>query len=107
MADGGSKSWVHPLHAQVDSEGRIQLTWELGNPEAVAIRTNNLEELQPVTIEKSYWRQVKKPPRAQPRLISSAHKYGFSNTLTPNVKLGTKESLSEMDTLIADTKDMR
>ncbi|CCU75351.1 unnamed protein product [Blumeria hordei] len=106
-ADGGSKSWVHPVHAQVDSDGRVQLTWELGNPEAVAIRTNKLGELKPAAAEKSYWRQVKRPTRAQTRPISSAHEYGLSNMLNSNVKLGTKESLSEMDTLIADTKELR
>ncbi|EPE36778.1 hypothetical protein GLAREA_08941 [Glarea lozoyensis ATCC 20868] len=49
---GGSKVWVEPLHAHVDTNGKVQLTVQKADVEAVAVKegkTDKLEEMKPKT----------------------------------------------------------
>jgi hypothetical protein len=42
---GGSKIWVEPKSATIDAKGRVQLTVELGDPEAVAVKEDKTQEI--------------------------------------------------------------
>ncbi|KAI0998673.1 hypothetical protein K3495_g9524 [Podosphaera aphanis] len=122
-APGGSKSWIHPTIAQIDSTGRVQLEWELGNPEAVAVRTNKVDEIQNDQKKQVFWRGVGAFPRPnlnnssqrtnegssaarKQNRLSSASEYGLS-TLVPLPKkpsykevLDKQETASELDSLL-------
>ncbi|PVH83506.1 hypothetical protein DL98DRAFT_513028 [Cadophora sp. DSE1049] len=59
---GGSKMWVHPTKAHVDPTGRVVLTVESGDPEAVAVHEGTTDQI---------------PVVATPKL--SSRTYGMSN----------------------------
>ncbi|KAK0112728.1 hypothetical protein ONS95_014464 [Cadophora gregata] len=49
---GGSKMWVHPTKAHVDPKGRVVLTVESGDPEAVAVHQGTTDQIPVVATPK-------------------------------------------------------
>ncbi|KAL2066136.1 hypothetical protein VTL71DRAFT_2207 [Oculimacula yallundae] len=42
---GGSKMWVHPTSARVDSKGRVVLSVQAGDPQAVAVKEGTTDKI--------------------------------------------------------------
>lgn len=58
---GGSKTWVQPKSAMVDSKGRVILSVEGAHPDAVAVKTNKTHEIP----EPQYMQPVVQRSRAR------------------------------------------
>lgn len=108
-AKNGSKTWVHPLYAEIDSKGHLQLTWDLADAEAVAIKTDTVDELKP-PIEpenSSYWKPLSISRNLAQARRPNAVQYGLNSMFDPNESSKRdNETVSELESLIADTKGM-
>ncbi|RKF74906.1 hypothetical protein GcM1_237107 [Golovinomyces cichoracearum] len=106
----GSKSWIHPLYAEVDSKGHLQTSWELGDPEAVAVRTDTVDELArepvPIKFDANYWnrslRSTKTTSTSTKPQFSTAKSYGLDSMLNSEVKKPQDdETLNELENILS------
>ncbi|RKF60133.1 hypothetical protein OnM2_054077 [Erysiphe neolycopersici] len=108
-AETGSKSWVQLQHAEMDSDGYIRVIWDLGDPEAVAIKTNTLHELQQNQVPKPeniYWKKTIPPKKANP-LMSNAKHYGLGSMAASDENEPTRqETREDIASLISDNLKM-
>ncbi|POS87444.1 hypothetical protein EPUL_001231 [Erysiphe pulchra] len=104
-AETGSKSWVQCQHAEIDSEGYVKVIWDLGDPEAVAIRTNTVHELQQNSVPKPdnvYWKKLMPPKKGTP-LIGDAKNYGLDSIVGSGSNEPTKqETMKDITSLFHD-----
>jgi hypothetical protein len=73
---GGSKTWVLPKSAMVDSKGRVMLTVEGAHPDAVAVKENKTHELPQRFDLESLTPQRSVAPR-RPKSMQETLSYGF------------------------------
>ncbi|KAG9244686.1 mitochondrial ribosomal protein MRP51 [Calycina marina] len=50
---GGAKTWVKPRYAFVDTDGHVRLTVDVAHPDAVAVRTDTVDDLERLQTQKA------------------------------------------------------
>ena len=100
---GGAKTWVHPAHASIDPQGRINLKLEPADVNALAVHLNQAED-QPDVFGK---KNRNFPSSVPPRPFQTGQGYGLEDT--SGVDGGIKaRSLSSVDekTLSGDDSEI-
>lgn len=102
----GCKSWIQCLHAELNAEGNVHVKWELGDPEAVAVRTDTVHELQPKPVPSSsttvFWNKSVGNKKSTPTRISDARQYGLDSMLNSSAKTPptSRETVNELVSLL-------